>query len=56
MIKDTEISKMLNIPVQTISDWKKPTSQRKDLYDFLKSFDKEDMKKRVEAIKLLKGD
>lgn len=55
MIKDTEISRLLNIPVQTISDWKKPTSKRKDLYDFLKSFSKEDMLKRVEAIKLLKG-
>jgi len=55
MIKDTEISKILNIPVQTISDWKKPSSKRKYLYDFLKSFNKEDMIKRVEAIKLLKS-
>ena len=54
MIKDTEISKILNIPIQTISDWKKSSSKRKCLYDFLKSFNKEDMIKRVEAIKTLK--
>ena len=55
MIKDTEISRMLNIPVQTISDWKKKDSNRKMLYDFLKSFTKEELEKRVEAIKLLRG-
>lgn len=54
-MKDTELSKLLNIPISTLMDWKKVGRKRKSLYDFLKSFSKEDMEKRLEAIKTLQG-
>lgn len=54
-MKDTELSKILDLPISTLSEWKKDTSKRKLLYDFLKSFEPEDIEKRLTAIKLLKG-
>ena len=54
-MKDTDLTRILDIPSATLSDWKKDTSKRKLLYEFLKSFSKEELEKRVEAIKLLKG-
>lgn len=56
-MKDTELIKILNIPSSTISDWKKTDEDnwRKIIYELLKSYPKEELEKRVEAIKLLKG-
>lgn len=54
-MKDTEISKILNIPLTTIRDWKKANNYRTLIYELIKNMDKEELEKRVEAIKLLKG-
>ena len=56
-MKDTEISKIINIPITTLRDWKKTEEDnyRKIIYDLLKSFPQEELEKRIEAIKLLKG-
>lgn len=56
-MKDTELNKILNIPTTTLSDWKKADvdNWRKIIYELLKSYTKEELEKRVEAIKLLKG-
>ena len=56
-MKDTELIKILNIPSSTISDWKKTDEDnwRKIIYELLKSYPKEELEKRIEAIKLLKG-
>lgn len=56
-MKDTELTELLKIPSSTISDWKKHDMEnyRRLVYELLKSYDKEELQKRVEAIKLLKG-
>ncbi len=54
-MKDSDLTRILGIPSATLSDWKKPESKRKLLYEFLKSFSIEELEKRAEAIKLLKG-
>ena len=42
-ISDNQLHLILNIPKQTLIDWKKSNSYRKDLYWFLKSMSKEDI-------------
>ena len=54
-MKDTELHQIIGIPVQTLQDWKRSDSFRKLLYELLSTMDKEDLQKRVEAVKLLKG-
>lgn len=54
-MKDTELNQIFDIPISTLSEWKKKDSKRNLLYEFLKSFNSDDLKKRIEAIKLLKG-
>lgn len=53
-MKDTELNELLNIPISTLSEWKKEDSNRRQLYEFLKSFSKEDIEKRLEAIRTLR--
>jgi uncharacterized protein YjcR len=57
VMKDTELNKILGISVQTLQDWKKrdPDNYRRLIYELLSSYSKEELEKRVEAIKLLKG-
>jgi len=54
---DKELSNILNMSVQTMSDWKKKDTDnyRKILYELIQSFTKEELEERVKAIKLLKG-
>ncbi len=54
---DKELSSILNISIQTLATWKKTNTEnyRKLIYEFLKSYSKEELEKKVEAIKLLKG-
>jgi len=54
-MKDTELSKLIGIPIPTLQNWKKSDNFRKLLYELLSTMDKEELEKRVEAIKLLKG-
>lgn len=54
-MKDTELSKLLEIPISTLSEWKKNEHKRKILYELIKNMDKEELEERVKAIKLLKG-
>jgi len=56
-MKDTEITNIINIPASTLSDWKiKDVSNwRKIIYELLSNTDKEELIKKVEAIRLLKG-
>jgi len=42
-ISDNQLHLILNIPKQTLIDWKKSDSYRKELYWFLKSMSKEDI-------------
>jgi hypothetical protein len=56
-MNDKKICELFNIPQSTLNNWKsgKSGEGKKLLYEFLKSFSKEELEKRVEAIKLLKG-
>lgn len=56
-MKDTELSKLINIPITTIRDWKKTDNDnyRKLIYELLKGYNKEELEKRIDAIKLIKG-
>jgi len=56
-MKNIELKEMLNIPIATLSDWKKKDGDnwRRLVYELLINMDKEELKKKVEAIKLLKG-
>ncbi|NQY22852.1 MAG: hypothetical protein HRT41_02380 [Campylobacteraceae bacterium] len=56
-MKDTELNRIINIPTTTLSDWKKKDTDnwRKITYELLQSYTKEELEKRVDAIKLLKG-
>jgi len=54
-MQDKELKEILTIPSSTISEWKKANNYRVVIYELLKSIPKEDLEKRVEAIKLLKG-
>ena len=56
-MKDTELNRIINIPTTTLSDWKKKDTDnwRKITYELLQSYTKEELEKRVVAIKLLKG-
>jgi len=54
-MKKTELSKIINIPTSTLTDWEKTESKRHLVYELLQSFTKEELEKRIEAIKLLKG-
>ncbi len=55
IMKDTELNQIIGIPIGTIQEWKKSESFRKLLYELLSTMSKEELQKRVEAIKLLKG-
>ncbi|MCT7911651.1 hypothetical protein N5912_07405 [Arcobacter lacus] len=54
---DKELSSILNISIQTLATWKKTDTNnyRRLVYELIKNMDKEELEKRVEAIKLLKG-
>ena len=54
-MKDTELSRIIGIPISTIQEWKRSDSFRKLLYELLSTMDKEELSKKVEAVKLLKG-
>lgn len=54
-MKDTELNAILGIPIPTIQLWKKSDSFRRLLYELLSTMTKEELEKKVEAIKLLKG-
>jgi len=56
-MNDKQICELFGISPSTLNNWKSEKSGdgKKLLYEFLKSFSKEELEKRVEAIKLLKG-
>jgi len=54
-MQDIELKDILTIPSSTISEWKKADNYRAVLYELLINMDKEELSKKVEAIKLLKN-
>jgi len=54
-MKDTELNKIIGIPIGTIQEWKRSESFRRLLYELLSTMDKDELQNKVEAIKLLKG-
>lgn len=54
-MQDIELKEILKMPSSTISEWKKAENYRLVIYELLKSMDKDELKAKVEAIKLLKG-
>ena len=54
-MKDTEISNIIGISISTLQDWKRSDSFRKLLYELLSTMDREELIKKVEAVKLLKN-
>lgn len=52
MISDSELSRVLKIPLPTLNRWKKKDSDRYILYRFLKTFTKEDVDKRLDVLEL----
>ena len=54
-MQDKELAKLIGMPTSTLSEWKKAKNYRIVLYELLKSLNVEELKKKVEAIKLLKG-
>lgn len=54
-MQDKEINQILGIPITTMQNWKKSGDYKLVLYELLKSMDKEELQRKVEAIKLLKG-
>ena len=54
-MKKTELSKIIDVPTSTLTDWENKESKRHLVYEIFQSFTKEELEKRVEAIKLLKG-
>lgn len=54
-MQDKEIIEILGMPKGTIQDWKKANNYRTLIYELIKNMDKEELEKRVEAIKLLRG-
>ncbi len=54
-MQDKDLAKLIGIPTSTLSEWKKAGNYRVIVYEILKSTNEEELKKRVEAIKLLKG-
>jgi len=54
-MQDIELAKYLNMPTSTLSEWKKSDNYRIVVYELLKTMEKEELIKKVEAIKLLKN-
>ncbi len=54
-MQDVELKDILNMPSSTISEWKKADNYRLIIYEILKNMPKEELQKKVEAIKTLKG-
>ena len=53
-ISDNQIHLILGIPKQTLRDWCESETYRRDLYWFLKSLNKEELKEFSEKSKVLK--
>ena len=55
-ISDNQLHLILGVPKQTLIDWKKSNSYRKDLYWFLKSMSKEDIEEfKTKSKKFIEG-
>ena len=55
-ISDNQLHLILNIPKQTLIDWKKSDSYRKDLYWFLKTMTKEEIEEhKTKSKKFIEG-
>jgi hypothetical protein len=53
-MKDTELSRIMGIPLQTIKEWKTTNNYRKDLYEFLKTLPEEFLKERLDMVKKMR--
>ena len=53
-MKDTELSRITGIPLQTIKEWKTTDNYRKDLYEFLKTLPEEFLKERLDMVKKMR--
>lgn len=54
-MQDKEMIEIIGIPKATIADWKTSNNYRQIIYEILKNMPKEELQKKVEAIKTLKG-
>ncbi|NQY20846.1 MAG: hypothetical protein HRT40_05995 [Campylobacteraceae bacterium] len=54
-MQDKDIINIVGLPKGTIQDWKKANNYRTIIYELISNMDKEELIKKVEAIKLLKG-
>ena len=54
-MQDKDLIEILDMPRSTVSEWKKADNYRLLIYEILKSMDQDELKAKVEAIKLLKG-
>lgn len=50
-MKDTELSNITGIPLQTIKIWKKSDNYRRDVYELLKELPEEFIKDKLKSIK-----
>ncbi|HEX5330632.1 hypothetical protein [Sulfuricurvum sp.] len=50
-MKDTELSNITGIPLQTIKEWKKSDNYRKDIYELLQELPERFIKETLKSIK-----
>ncbi|MDD3770288.1 MAG: hypothetical protein PHV10_06750 [Sulfuricurvum sp.] len=50
-MKDTDLSNITGIPLQTIKEWKKSDNYRRDVYELLKELPEEFIKDKLKSIK-----
>jgi hypothetical protein len=53
-MKDTELSRIMGIPLQTVKEWKTTDNYRKDLYEFLKTLPEEFLRERLDMVKKMR--
>jgi hypothetical protein len=53
ILKIRELEELLNMPYATLYGWKNSKDHRKIIYEILANYEKEELQKKIEAIKLI---